>query len=110
MKKYYAAENHYGSENSIGGYNTWFVLAFDSRQHRDEWVDNQKTLSARAIRRDEAIRYQRQGGSSKEPIPFTDQYWGFRPYWEYSDKQPIGYIGHLTVCDSNWEQGERFYK
>ena len=109
MKKYYAAENYYGSDTSVGGYNTWFVVAFTSKQARDKWVDDQEPMSARAIRRVEVTKYQTQGGC-KEPMRFTDQYWGFRNILEYTDQHPDGYIGHLEVCDTTFYQGERLYK
>lgn len=54
--KYYAANNSYGSETSVGFANTWGVKVFASKKDRDEFVRN-GDLSARAIKKTEIGRY-----------------------------------------------------
>ena len=51
MKKFYAAENRYGSETSYGFSNTWDVYVFKSKKGRDNWVDSRPTLTAKKIKR-----------------------------------------------------------
>jgi len=56
-KQYYAADNHYGNESSIGFANTWYVLAFASKAARDDFVDGSDKASTRAIKASEIKQY-----------------------------------------------------
>jgi len=58
MRHYYAADNYYGSETSVGFANTWYVLAFRSKKERDDYVSASHNLSARAIKSSEVKKYQ----------------------------------------------------
>ena len=49
MKRYYAAQNQYGSESSVGFASTWDVLVFSGKKARDNYVDNSDDLSVSAI-------------------------------------------------------------
>jgi len=109
-RKYYAAENHYGSSTSHGFANTWYVLVFRSKSERDTWVYNQPTLTAKAIKRTEVIGYATNYNLSQNctnaPRPFTPEYWGIIPAFE--ENQP----DHIEKVDPEEyfsKQPERFY-
>lgn len=53
---YYAADNLYGSDTSVGFVNTWRVLAFTDKESRDAFVE-QGDMSTRAIKRRDISRY-----------------------------------------------------
>ncbi len=57
MKNYYAADNRYGNETSVGFANTWYVIAFPSKDKRDAFVKKSWRVSTRAIRASEVRRY-----------------------------------------------------
>jgi len=113
--KYYAANNSYGSDTSIGFANTWNVLVFDTKESRDAYVDD-GNLSTRAIRRDEVTKYAANWHMNRnetiEPKPFSGEYWGICDELDYTDTEIQGYVGHIRVCDPSdrWNVIERFYK
>lgn len=65
MKKYYAANNTFGTESSFGFANTWFVLAFSNKVDRDNYVDCCSEVSATKIKRSEIKEY------VDKPKPFS---------------------------------------
>jgi hypothetical protein len=54
---YYAAINQYSNETSIGFSNTWGVLAFESKEARDRYVNNVRDLATRSITRKQIKDY-----------------------------------------------------
>ena len=103
---FYAADNSYSSETDIGFVNTWYVLAFETRRTRDEYVNTAPGMAARSIKRNEVVRYAAMGGR-RRPQPFTGEYWGVVPDWRYvygEATAPIGYVGHVEVVEVDpWE-------
>ena len=103
--KFYAASNRYASETSVGFANTWFVLVFNSRTARDEYVQQARDLATRAITRRDVPRY-----ADAHPKPFSGEYIGI-----LDDHQEIpGYVGYVNVVTPHdlhhWEDApERFY-
>lgn len=100
---YYAAFNQYGTESSVGFANTWRVVAFDSKNARDSWVEQRgrKDISARAIKRAEIGRY-----LDGPPKPFS----GDAYCWEMSHKQPLdddvpGYAGSIVIGHPSEHEG-----
>ena len=55
--KFYAATNSYGTESSIGFTNTWNVYAFNSKELRNEYVEQSTDISTRAIPKREIGEY-----------------------------------------------------
>ena len=52
---YYATYNEYGDKSNIGFANTWHIIQFECKQHRDDFVDymdrpDVKAISVRAMR------------------------------------------------------------
>lgn len=88
--RFYAANNDYGTETSIGFSNTWAVLAFGTRQARDHYVAQSNSLAARAIKRKEVTRY-----INRTPAPFSGEH--------YALIMPIhedipGFLGTIEVA------------
>ena len=81
---YYAAQNAYGSETSIGFSNTWYVLAFRSKKCRDAYVLKSDRLDVRPCKRDEITGY------VGRPKPFTGQFVGIER-WDEQDAILFGY-------------------
>lgn len=54
---FYAADNRYGSETSTGFQNTWVVLAFNTKQERDKFVEKSSRQSTRAIKAKEIKKW-----------------------------------------------------
>jgi len=96
MKKYYAAENHYGSDISHGFYNTWYIMAFDSKAHRDEWVESRNTLTAQPIKREHCTDWLLTH-DCEGPHPFTRERWILDPWGYGTPEPPEGFVGTLTV-------------
>lgn len=75
-KHYYAADNTYGSETDMGFANTWFAIRFSTREQRDEWVQNNRKISAISIKKRQIEDY---GGlryditPAGEAIPIVDR-------------------------------------
>lgn len=71
---FYAANNSYASATDIGFANTWFVVGFETRRERDDYVAAATDMAARAITRAEVRQYAQQ-----DTIP-TGFYSGRRGY------------------------------
>lgn len=67
--KYFAVDNAYSTETSMGFSNTWMVLVFLSRKDRDDFVSNSKDLGTKAIKRSEIGEY------LEKPKPFSGKAW-----------------------------------
>jgi len=65
---HFAANNHYGSETDRGFANTWYVIAFESKAARDEYIEQSKSLAATAITRREVSAH-----VTRAPKPFTPE-------------------------------------
>ena len=93
---YYAANNSFGSETSIGFANTWDVLAFDTKANRDDYVEN-GNLSTRAIKRNQVTGY-----IYHSPEPFTTQHYALVNHYEFCPDYmtaPKGYVGHVEISN-----------
>lgn len=89
---FYAANNQYSNQTSVGFANTWYVLVFDSKKNRDDYVNNSSDLACRAIKRKEISKY-----LNDVPKPFTSECYGIvGPMLEDNDLE--GFIGTVTVC------------
>lgn len=97
--KYYAVNNTYSTESSLGFTNTWFVLVFDSKTARDEYVANSPRLAARAIKRTEIGEY------IEAPKPFSGKCW--RVFCD-SACDTKGLVGEIIIDWSDGGLGERF--
>jgi len=111
MKRhFYSAESDHGSESSFGFCNDTTVLVWDSRAARDEYVNNSRNLSCRAIRRaevtSEASNYSRTDNRLIKPRPFTFDVWGIDD--AFCEEAP-GLIGEIVVSDGQ-ANIPRFYK
>lgn len=100
MRRYYAADNGYGTNTNIGFSNTWYVLVFGSRAARDHYVDTVESRAARAITRRQVPHYAANWHMTQNrlirPAPFTREYWGIEPM-EYGPCPP-GCIGRVVVA------------
>ena len=97
---FYAADNHYSDETGVGFVNTWYVLAFETRTWRDEYVRTAAGMAARAILKSEVTRYVTAGGN-RGPRPFTGEYFGIDDrLYRYSEQDaPHGLLGEVSVID-----------
>lgn len=68
-KRYYAANNQYATEWSIGFANTWMVYVFADMASRDKYVNDSSSMAARAIKRSEIGKY------IDRPKPFSGKCW-----------------------------------
>ena len=100
-KKYYAADNLYSSETSVGFANTWFVIAFSSKKSRDQFVMERKGVAIRPIKRSEISRYTdhiKHFSGMRKAIAVN-----ISPYDEYVEDIP-GMIGQVINIDAiNYE-------
>ena len=116
--RYYAAESDHGSESSYGFANDITVFVFDSKEHRDAFVDGRiHNISCKAITRKEATseasNFNCTLNRTTRPRPFVGEYWGIVKPWDYGGyvgEDVTGLIGTLQVCDDINCEGERFYK
>jgi hypothetical protein len=106
---YYAADNSCASSTSHGFANTWFVLAFDTKAHRDQYVADANNLACCAISRRQVTGYAANWSLTRneynKPEPFSGEYWGI---CDWRSIEAEGLIGSIEVCapDENWP---RFY-
>ena len=63
----FAANNSYSTETCDGFYNTWFVLAFEDKKSRDEYVAHAKGMAVRPITKADIRFY------VKAPKPFSGE-------------------------------------
>lgn len=89
---FYAADNHYSTDTDIGFANTWFVLAFDTKEHRDAWVREANGQAARAITRKQIPKY-----LSDTPKPFTKECYALMNGFIDDDRIPEGFLGYIDV-------------
>lgn len=88
IMKFYAANNQYGSDTDIGFSNTWYALAFSSKNARDTYVASNRSLAARKITRKELSRY-----IQGVPKPFS----GERYALVSSEECISGCLGQIAV-------------
>lgn len=88
---FYAVNNRYSTETDLGFYNTWFVLAFDTKKNRDAYVENSKCLAVRAIKKSEIKDY------VPAPKPFTCS----RRAIVLSSSEWPGVVGVVELCWPN---------
>lgn len=67
---FYAAKNIYSTPNSVGFCNTWFVVGFQTKFHRDSYVRECPELATKAIKASEI----RQHGGEPGRVNFYDAY------------------------------------
>lgn len=107
--KYYAAINACGSSSSHGFANTWDVFVFESQKARDNWVDSQNNITAKAILRSEATRiannWSLTRNESTGPSPFSGEFWGI--CWVPEADEGVGMAGQLVCCGPD-DTSERF--
>ena len=98
-RNYFAADNTHGSRSSVGFANTWYVLVFDSKSARDDYVAGSDNISARKIKRREvthyAENYSPSANRTNAPTPFSGEFWGIVPD---SDLHIPGLIGTVQTC------------
>ncbi len=110
MKRYYyAAVNSYASDVSHGFGNTWYVMVFNSKESRDNYVEDQEDLCTCAIKRNEVIYYAKRNYDYSTPKPFSGESWVID--MDYDDEVVKGHIGDITVASisSCHDARERFY-
>lgn len=89
--RYYAADNLYGSDTSIGFTNTWRVMVFSSKAARDDFVEN-GNRSTRSIKRREIGQY------IPAPKPFTGEARVLNTWMdEYQSKVIPGFVGQVII-------------
>jgi len=101
---YYAATNSYATETSVGFYNTWGVMAFETKKERDQFVKDATDLATKAITRREVPGY-----INPTPKPFSGEaYIIAKSFAEaFTDDEvlvvtvgcsnDVGYIRHLNA-------------
>jgi hypothetical protein len=111
-KKYYAAENTMGFEN------TWDVLVFDSKRNRDDYIERRdgydgwtgRNIQCLAIRKNEvtqyAANYSLTHNRYNTPKPFSGECWMIS-HWH--DRDAPGFIGEVFVGHPEQELGIRLY-
>ncbi len=113
MKRYYAKDHHYASSTSHGFANDTFVMVFESKSQRDDWVGKSDSLGAESIRRDqvtrEATNVNLSQGGDNAPQPFTGDYWAIDPFYADWDNGIIGRVVNSRYC-MGMTDTERFYK
>ena len=118
MKRYYyTAESAHGSESSHGFSNDTIVLVWESRAARQQYLDNVRNLSARAIRRDEvadhAANWSVTENRDNSPRPFSNECWIIRKDDTIGcpGNTVEGLVGYVTVEDSRFlmSDDEKFY-
>jgi hypothetical protein len=96
---FYAADNHYSRNTGVGFANTWYVLAFETRAARDEYVRTAAGMAARAILKSEVTRYATSGGR-EGPKPFSGEYFGIDTrLYQFDDNAPRGMLGEVRVIN-----------
>lgn len=104
-KTYFAAGNSFASETDVGFDNTWYVLAFDSRKARDDYVSIARDLATRAIRRDQVTAYAENlclnTNKTNSPKPFSGEYWGIVECYDWKLSEIDGIIGQVEKCDGS---------
>lgn len=73
MKRFYAAENEYGTKASAGFGDQWYVLAFNNKVDRDNWVISRNTITARNIKRKHVLNY---CNGNIDGLKRPDDFWG----------------------------------
>lgn len=90
---FYAAINRYATEYSVGFFNTWGVIAFESKSHRDDFVKSATDLATRAITKKEVPSF-----ITRKPRPFSRECYVIVD--ESFDLYKIaGYVGTVVVGD-----------
>ena len=101
-RRYFSAESAHGSAWSHGFSNDTVVLAFLSKNARDEYVEKSKNISCKAIPRSKvtayATNYSMTQNKNIKPEPFTNEFWGISMDYRYEEIP--GCIGNVMVCDS----------
>jgi hypothetical protein len=92
---YYAAHNSHSSPISYGFVNAWNVAVFDTREHRDAWVEQAQDIATRAIRREAVIDFASRFGN-RRPLPFRREAWGIVEPMEVLGE---GHIGDVEIAD-----------
>lgn len=98
MSTYYAAINAYGSEINHGFVNTWDVLAFNSKESRDAFIEGSSNITAEAIAKRNVTK--RLAYSDRPPRPFSGERWVIADgdnMDEDPPSRPEGCIGHVIV-------------
>lgn len=88
---YYAANNQYATDTSVGFGNTWYVLAFVDKKSRDQYVKDAKGLAVCAINRKDIPGY------IKAPKPFS----GLKRAITSVCSNHVGLIGEVSRCTTN---------
>jgi hypothetical protein len=93
----FAANNSYATDTDQGFANTWYVLAFEDKQSRDEYIAKSHGLAVKAITKAEIPTY------IEAPKPFT----GAKRAIGMAASEWPGLIGEVCVCypnDANYLQ------
>lgn len=103
--KFYAADNRYSSPTDIGFSNTWYVLVFDSRKARDQYVENAEGLAARAITKRDVTNYaanwDMKDNRENRPRPFTGEHWAvIDDFYQVNPRTIPGCIGQVGIADA----------
>lgn len=102
MKMYFAADNRYGNETGIGFANSWYVMAFASKETRDEFVSVSNSMAARPISADEVTRYASMNSDFSTPKPFSGEFWAI---WDDRITELDGYIGTVVIANEGGHYG-----
>jgi len=106
--KYYAAGSDHGTSSSHGFANDWTVYIFNTKQSRDDFVNNSDNITMKAVKRSDATRYATNmsltTNHTNAPVPFSGEYWGISDIIDNINNC----TGTLVCCDDGTMQ--RFYK
>jgi hypothetical protein len=113
QKRYFSSESAHGSESSHGFANDTVVLAFDSKQARDKYVERSRNISCRAIKASQATREAANVSLTSDhdgrPRPHKYECWIIREL-DNSEKVPAACIGVLEIGSTWDDSATRFYR
>ena len=103
MLRFFAKDNHYGSQTSEGFGNTYYVLAFDSKAARDAYVESRReqSIAAGPVLKKDVTTF-----VSSTPRRYSTEYYGIA---DVSGRAALidGCIGYVEVY--NDDNAERLY-
>ena len=94
MKKFFAADNRYANETSIGFANTWRVLVFATKKDRDEYVARATDQATRAILKRDIGKY-----FAEKPAPFSGE--AYRLEYGYFGENDDVVLGQVSVSSDS---------
>jgi hypothetical protein len=120
-KRYFSRESRAGNSTSFGFANDTIVLAFESRQARDKYVEQSRNLSCMAIRASEATKEAANvsltGNHNGKPRPYLYQCWVIERWGAIHHlggdalREAFSCLGSLEIGSTlDCEHAARFYR